>query len=82
MFAKSFESFDDFNVLSFDSFNVDKYNAHKIKYRISMGELEIHQTILMINCPDKNKGVCLILSDYGAGYDDISNNLEKTIKFK
>ncbi|MCI8775976.1 MAG: DUF1795 domain-containing protein [Oscillospiraceae bacterium] len=82
LFAKSFESFDDFNVLSFDSFNVDKYNAHKIKYRISMGELEIHQTILMINCPDKNKGVCLILSDYGAGYDDISNNLEKTIKFK
>ena len=82
LFAKSFESFDDFKVLSFDSFNVDKYNAHKIKYKISMGELEIHQTILMINCPDKNKGVCLILSDYGAGYDDISNNLEKTIKFK
>ncbi|MDE5916998.1 MAG: hypothetical protein K2G62_02595 [Oscillospiraceae bacterium] len=82
LFAKSFESFDDFKVLSFDSFNVDKYNAHKIKYKISMGELEIHQTILMINCPDKNKGVCLILSDYGAVYDDISNNLEKTIKFK
>ncbi|MGN0621468.1 MAG: hypothetical protein ACI4I9_06340 [Porcipelethomonas sp.] len=75
-------SFDSFNVNSFKSFNIENYDAHKICYTGLFGDSEFTQTILMINCPDIDKGICIMLSDFSGTADKISETLENTIIFK
>ncbi len=78
-FGASFESCE---VNSFENIEISGYKAIKASCTGKYGDMEIKQTVLMINCPDKDKGICVLLSDFDGGAEDISNMLEKTVEIK
>lgn len=76
-------SSDSIDIKSFDSITIDGHSAYKFTYFADAGEYSYIQTIILINCPDINKGVCVIYSNFGSGeIDEISKTLEDMIKFK
>lgn len=70
--------------LSFESVKVGKYDAFKYIYNVGgedTEDLDLCQTMLFINCPDKDTGVMVCLTDFNQNNSDISETLETLIKF-
>lgn len=70
--------------LSFESVKVGKYDAFKYIYNVGgedTEDLDLRQTMLFINCPDKDTGVMVCLTDFNQNNSDISETLETLIKF-
>lgn len=63
---------------------VGKYDAFKYIYNVGgedTEDLDLRQTMLFINCPDKETGVMVCLTDFNQNNSDISDTLETLIKF-
>lgn len=70
--------------LSFELVKVGKYDAFKYIYNVGgedTEDLDLRQTMLFINCPDKETGVMVCLTDFNQNNSDISDTLETLIKF-
>ncbi len=70
--------------LSFESVKVGKYDAFKYIYNVGgedTEDLDLRQTMLFINCPDKDTGIMVCLTDFNQNNSDISETLETLIKF-
>ena len=70
--------------LSFEAVKVGKYDAFKYIYNVEgedTEDLDLRQTMLFINCPDKEAGVMVCLTDFNQNNSDISDTLETLIKF-
>lgn len=70
--------------LSFEAVKVGKYDAFKYIYNVGgedTEDLDLRQTMLFINCPDKEAGVMVCLTDFNQNNSDISDTLETLIKF-
>ena len=70
--------------LSFESVKVGKYDAFKYIYNVGgedTEDLDLRQTMLFINCPDKDTGIMVCLTDFNQNNSDISDTLETLIKF-
>lgn len=70
--------------LFFKAVKVGKYDAFKYIYNVGgedTEDLDLRQTMLFINCPDKETGIMVCLTDFNQNNSDISDTLETLIKF-
>lgn len=78
-------TYDNIEISAFDKTKVEDYDAFKLTCNITDSEeLPYIQTMLFINCPDKETGIMMCLTNYyhnDTDISDITDNLEKLIKF-
>ena len=77
-------SYQDIKTVSFESLNVDGYDAFKYVCDITgedTKDLNLRLTMLFINCPDRNAGIMLCLTDFNQNNKDTADKLETLIKF-
>lgn len=78
------DTYDEIESLSFEQVKVGKYDAFKYVYNVGgedTEDLDLRQTMLFINCPDKKTGIMVCLTDFNQNNSDISDTLETLIKF-
>ncbi|MGN1481802.1 hypothetical protein [Porcipelethomonas sp.] len=78
------DSYQGIKTVSFKTVKVGNYDAHKFICDINdedTQDLNLRQTMLFINCPDKNSGILICLTDYNQKNSKISDTLETLIKF-
>lgn len=80
-------TYDNIEISSFDKIKIGDYDAFKLTCNITYEkseQLPYMQTMIFINCPDKETGIMMCLTNYNHNETDISNiteNLEQLIKF-